>query len=305
MGDKVLNFPLIAISDGIISYLQYVFGSADISPSEYRWNADDRQTRIFIGAPYTITRDKVSDYPSITVARGAFRFQNQFINNFESADANSFENPQYRDLIEGPLSIICEAGAGPEATGLAQFVAVLLQSNRHAVTGALGYVHKYTWVGISGEEPVKEEAEITRWQCVLTINMIVYQPWFKRESEPQPWNKMNIYTVKTPPEWESDYGQLSIGSPYIVDNSADFGFNTTDNPQLLQSEYEKGWYYVTFSESSPKKYKVVELVNKNTLKLTYVDENGDEQVLSPTANSQVAYKLHWNSIHIDIELPKN
>ena len=301
----ITNFPLVAISDGIISFLQYIFGNAEITPSDFRWNADDRQTKIFIGGPYTITRDKVGAMPSITVARGNFSYHNRFIDNLESADAITQENPKYRDLMQGSLSIICEANVGSEATGLASFISIELQANRHPIAGALKFVHKMKWLGISAENPIEEQAEVTRWQCIISFDVMLYQAYFKREMTPQPFNKLNIYAVDALEPWNSIYGETTIGSPNLVDNSADFGFLSANDPQFLESEFDKRWYYVTFSDTEPKKYTVEQIINNKTLKLSYVNSAGDTVDFNPgETEKNIPYTILWNSVHLNIELPK-
>ena len=49
MATGLINFPLALVTDGLISYLQHVFSSPEHTPSEYRWNANDRSSRIVFG----------------------------------------------------------------------------------------------------------------------------------------------------------------------------------------------------------------------------------------------------------------
>lgn len=305
MPSVITNFPLVALSDGIISFLQYQFGNAQVTPGEYRWNSNERASKIFISAPYTITRDKVEAQPTITIGRANFAFQNRVIDNLKSADAITQENPVHMDLVQGPLIVTIEAQTGSEATGLASFVALLIQSNRKMLAGQLKFIQSMRWTGISNETPVEEAAEIQRWQCTLTYQVIVYMGWLKRTIGPvDRFNKANIYHAEDPPVWDSIYGEVTAGSPNLVDQSANFGFLTTNEPQILESEFNHRWYYVNFGDD-PKKYTVEQIVNNKTLKLSVVDANGDTVDFNPTQSEKgKAYKLLWNSVHINVEIPK-
>lgn len=301
MATLLYNYPLIELSDGIISFLQYIFSKPNVTPAEFRWNSDERATKVFISGPFSISRQKVGQLPTITVARGPFTYENRVIDNHVASNPNVMTDPQYLDILTGPISLICEAGTGPEATGLASFCALELQAHRKDLALKMEFVHRITWVGISPETPVKEEAEIVRWQCSVTFNASVYTGWVRREIGGTRFNKAAIYDGYN--GWESAYGTITQGSDLLVDNSADFGFLTSNNPQLLQSEYDDKWYFVNL-ENGNKKYTVEELVNSKTLRLSQTDENGNQIPFNPSESKTVSYKLMWNRIHVYSELPK-
>lgn len=301
MATLIYNFPLVELSDGIISFLQYIFSKPDVTPAEFRWNQDDRATKIFISGPFTISRQNVGQMPTITVSRGPFTYENRVIDNHVASNPNVMTDPQYMDILSGPITLICEAGTGPEATGLASFCALEMQAHRKDLAAKMEFMHRTTWVGITPEVPVKEEAEIVRWQCSVTFNVSVYTGWVRRKIGGTPFNKAAIYEGKN--QWQSAYGSITSGSPLLVDNSADFGFLTANNPQLLESEYLKKWYFINLEDVN-KKYTVEELVDSKTLRLSQVDEDGNTIPFNPSESRTVSYKLMWNSIHVYSELPK-
>ena len=139
-----------------------------MTPGEYRWNSDERATKIFIGGPFSYSRQNVGSLPTVTVARGPFTYENRTINNYKGAEDITFNNEEKVDILTGPITIICEAGAGDEATSLAQYIMTEIQANRHNIKKHMKFLHRIVWVGITPEQPTKEEAEISRWQCSVT-----------------------------------------------------------------------------------------------------------------------------------------
>ena len=105
MGVIVNNCPLNEISDCLISFIQHLFNTPEITPDEFRWSSNDRETKIFISGPFAITRDKVGAMPTITVSRGSFGFHQRGIDNLKSADPNSFDNDEHLDILQGPVVI--------------------------------------------------------------------------------------------------------------------------------------------------------------------------------------------------------
>ena len=294
--------PLTAFSDGITSFIQYVFKTPEITPAEYRWSQDEKQTKMFISGPFTVTREKVGSLPTITVIRGPFNYENRTINNFKEANPNVFDEDKYIELLSGPLSIICEAGTGDEATSLAYFLQMELQANRLLMKKQMTFLHRLLWSGISQEQPVKEEAEIVRWQVTISLQATIYVGWLNKISGLDRFNKISVKNADS--QWTSTYGETTSGSDLFVDNSADFGIVSTNSPQLLQAELLKKWYYISFDGS--KMYKVEEIINSKTLKLSDVDADGNSIPYNPTDTANnLNYQLYWNTIHLAIELPRH
>ena len=201
---------LTRLSDGIISFIQYLFKTPDQTPGDYRWSPDEQATKIYISGPYTYSRKRVGSMPTITVVRGPFTYENRTIDNFKGADPVTFENQERVEILTGPITIICEAGVGDEATSLAQYILLELQANRTKMKEHMSFMHRLLWVGISPEQPVKEEAEITRWQCSITLTASVYTGWVTKESG---LTRMNSLIIKgADDQWDSIYGSVTQGS---------------------------------------------------------------------------------------------
>lgn len=298
----VQNCPLNICIDGIISYLQYIFKTPGSTPEEYRWSANERATKIFITGPFTVSRNKVGALPTVTVMRGDFNFENRAINNLKESKPNTFEDPEYLDIMRGPISIVCEAGTGAEATGLANFIALELQSNRHEIKRQLNFMHRLLRVGISRETPTKEEAEITRWQCSVSLDVSLYSGWISRETGLDAWRKASIFNGVS--NWSSIYGEYVQGSDLFIDNSANFGILNDNLPQMLEGELGKKWYFLNLN-GDPKQYIVEEIVDSKTLRLSQFDENKNKIPFNPdSSQSGVDYKLLWNNVHISINIEK-
>ena len=301
MISTIQQFPLIAISDCFISFLQYMFSSPDRSPSDYRWNVDELQTKIFISGPYTVTRQKVGQVPTITISRTEFVFQNRVIDNLNKQDNILSEKIDRLDLMEGQVVIVFEAGTGPEATGLASLASLMIQDSRKKIASNSGFMNTIRWVGISPEQPVAEAGTIRRWQVSCSFNVTLRVGWMNIVTDPQPFNKFNIYDAESI-GWNSVYGSVTLGSDLIVDGTANFGFYTSCKPSFLAEEFRRGWYFINIGESN-KKYKVEELVDNHTLRLSVVDSDGNTVPFNPEATGVVSYGLMWNATHVDIEWP--
>lgn len=292
---------LTSLSDGIISFIRHLFATPDITPGEYRWSPDEDATKIFISGPFTYSRQRVGQMPTITVVKGPFIYENRTIDNYKGADANTYENPEHVEILSGPLTIICECGAGDEATSMANYILLELQANRKKIKEQMTFLHRLLWTGISPEQPVKEEAEITRWQATITLQCSIYTGWLIRERGLTAFKKIDINGAES--KWLSSYGSTTQGSDLFVDNSADFGTAITNNPQFLSQELTNKWYYVSFDGA--KMYKIEQVVNNKTLRLSNVNENGVDVPFNPTETlTNVQYNIYWNNVHLGIRLPK-
>jgi hypothetical protein len=100
-------------------------------------------------------------------------------------------------------------------------------------------------------------------------------------------------------------GVVTEGSDLLVDTTQDFGIEGTSNPQFLEQELEKGWYYIRFKDNEHYQiYPVVEIVDNHTLKLLTHDANNiPTPWLSPESKIDVSYNLLWNNIHLSMEIP--
>ena len=187
-------------------------------------------------------------------------------------------------------------------TSLAYFLQMELQANRLLMKKQMTFLHRLLWSGISQEQPVKEEAEIVRWQVTISLQATIYVGWLNKISGLDRFNKISVKNADS--QWASTYGETTSGSDLFVDNSADFGIVSTNSPQLLQAELLKKWYYISFDGS--KMYKVEEIINSKTLKLSDVDADGNSIPYNPTDTANnLNYQLYWNTIHLAIELPRH
>jgi len=287
------------LSDGLISFIQYLFRTPDITPAGYRWNADEKATEIFISGPFTISREKVGQLPTVTVARSPFQAQNRVIDHLKKADPNTFENEVSLDLLDGGVSIICEAGAGDEASALAMFIFLEIQANRKQLLQGMPFVHRFLGMSISNETPVKEAAEIERWQAIVNISVTLYLGWMKYIKDPEPWRQAALFNTND--FWQSQFGRVEVGSAILTDDSADFGFLTANNPKFLQSEFEKRWYYVLVDGM---KLTVEEIISNKKLRLSVVDADQNVVAFAAATTKDAPYRLVWNSVHIYMEFPK-
>ena len=306
MAVVVEGFPITTIVDGIISYLQWVFGNPALVPDDYRWSENDRASRIRIGAPFVIDNEKPMSAPFIVVERGSFVFADRTIDNTKSADPNTFENKRYADWADGPINLIVGSGVAPEASNLASFVSIMLQADRHGIKQNLRFLRNLRYVSIGPEVPVVKYAEVHRWEVTLTINTSVQFGWLKYLTEPEQWNKCGFWGMdRFNRRIQSEYGNITEGSDLLVDNTKNFGYLTSNDPQLLQQELEKGWYYVWMEDLDYpyQPLKVIEIVNPTTLRLeTYDAAQAPVPWSAPEDKTDTNYSLLWNSVHLRMEV---
>lgn len=303
MSATLINFPLALVVDGILSFIQSRFKNPAIVPSEYRWHTSDKCSKIRISGQYPIDNAKPGSVPSITVRRSGLQFANRAIDNASRAEPNTFENAVYQDWMDGTIDIMCE-GEGSEASTLANFLAIEFQANRHDIVNVLQFIRHISYLDVGPEIIVDKNVEPRRYQVLLRLKVSVYLGWIKRSEDTIPFNKLAIRDIDSDCTWESDGGSLTIGESYIDDDSADFGLLLTNNPQLLEAELTKKWYYVMIGDSN-RLYQVEEILTNHRLRLSDKDATDSIIPFNPIeTKSGVSYKVLWNSVHIYIELPK-
>jgi len=302
----LINFPLSAIVDGLLSYLHYEFGNAEVTPPEYRWNSDDRASKIRISAPFVIDNEKPMSAPFIVVERGPFTFSNSVIDNVKSGDPNVLTNIKKIDWMDGTVNVICGSGTAGEASSLANFVGMMFQADKSGIKETLRFVRNLNYIDVSPEIPVYKETEVKRWEVTLRINVSLQFGWLKQDLNTTRWNKVSVVTIGDDEVAYSDAGETVKKSPILVDKTKDFGFLTTNDPQLLESEFNKGWYYIRFRDNvNDQLYTIVDVVDNHSLKLQTHDVNGDPVLWRASKGERdVEYDLLWNTIHVHIELPQ-
>ena len=308
MAVALYGFPAALIVDGILSYLHFSFGNPEIVPNEYRWHSDDRQSRIRISGPFVIDNEKPFSAPFIMIERGPLTFSNSTIDNVKKSDPNVFTNTERVDWMDGVLNIVCGAGpsASSEASNLANFIAILIQSNRKALMKELNFLRNLQYIDIGPEVPIMKDTEVRRWEVTLRFQVSLQMGWIERLIWDPEVVMEKAEFFNTEDYFDSDKGILSLGSDILYDPTADFGLNITNNPQLLTQELAKGWYYIQL-KGKPQNYPVAEIIDEHRLRLMTrkVDDTGDEPYQSPTSETDVSYKLIWNTVHIHCRVPNN
>ena len=305
MSVPLIHFPLSAIVDGTLSYLQYIFSNPEITPPEYRWNVDDRKSIMRISAPFVIDNEKSMSALFIVVERGTFAFSNSTIDNTKSADPNVFTNIKKVDWMDGHLNIICGSGTAGEASSIANFVAIMLQADKDGIKETLRFVRSLNYIDVSPEIPVYKDTEVRRWEVTLRIQFSLQFAWLKSDLDVVKWNEFSLRTVGEDSIVFSDAGKVKSGESYLIDSTQDFGLLVDNNPQLLEAELDKGWYYIKFKDNvNDQLYTITEIINTHTLKLQTHDED-DKPVdwVATKSESDLEYDLLWNTIHVHIELP--
>lgn len=290
---------LTQLSDGILSFIQYLFKTPEITPHDFRWNPTETETKIFIAGPFTVSRQKIGQLPSVIVSRTPFQAENRVIDHAQSADENVMTNPVSQDVLDGSLNVICECGASDEAEALASFIFLEIQANRKQIVNNMPFAHRLLCQSISASVPVKEAAEIERWQCSFSISASIYMGWIKTEKDGEPWTKAAIFNTQD--YWESNYGTFVAGSDIISDASADFGTANTNKPKLNQQELSQKWYYVLCQDQ---KLTVEEILDNKRLRLSVVDADGNVVPYQAPASATTPYKLVWNHVRLYTEIKK-
>jgi len=307
----LINFPFSAIVDGILSFLHYSFKTPGITPSEYRWDPDDRKSFIRICAPFVIDNEKPMSAPFIVVERGAFQFANRAIDNLKNGEANIMERMEKVDWADGTVNIICGSGVAGEASSLANFIAILMQSERHGIASTLRFVRNLKYLDVSPEIPIVKNTEVRRWEVTLRIFVSLQMGWLTYYSGETPWNKAGIKAISPTPLTTSNVGRTTQGSDLIVDTTKNFGFNPDSNPRLLQPEVSKGWYYLRMPGLPPDNnldvelFTLAEVVDNHTLRVFYHDaQNQLVPWSAPATATNFQYELLWNNLNIHMEFPK-
>ena len=305
MTASLINFPIAAISDCLLSYLQFIFSNDEITPDAYRWTEDDETSKIRISAPFVIDNEKPMSAPFIVVERGSFLFANQVMDNRKSGSPNTDEEKTFVDWADGTVNVICGSGVAPEASSLANFLAIMFQGNRHGIIKNSHFIRNLNYIGIGPEIPVVKDTEVRRWEVTLSLRVSLQMGWLHILREPTLWESAAIYSLANPEEAYSDSGVISVGLDTLVDSTKDFGYLETSDPKFIQTELEKGWYYVRFRDNAyDQLYTIVEIVDSNTLKLQTHDENNDPVAwAAPESATDLEYDLLWNSLNIHMELP--
>jgi len=246
------NFPVTAVVDCLLSYVQHLFSNDDITPGAYRWSDNEREQRIRISGPFSIDNEKPLSAPFVVVERGSFQFQNMSIDNLKGADPNSFENPQYTDIADGIVSVIVGSGTASEASNIANFLAIMFQADRRQIMGNSKFIRNLNYVDISPEMPVMKGVEVRRWEVIIRLNVSLQFGWLKKEISPILWKSASIRSIDGKTKVFSNKGIISEGYSTLTDGTKSFGFLDSNDPQFITKDFDRGWYYVRFRDNPNK-----------------------------------------------------
>ena len=303
MPSSLENFPLALVTDGIISYIQHMFGDPKHVPADYRWNANDRESRITISGTFVIDKERPMAAPFIVVERSMFNFENRTIDNLKGAEKNTFLSDEKMIIADGGLSITVGSGTASEASSIANYLAIQIQADRHGIISTLGFIRNLNVVSVSPESPVFKDSEVKRWEVILNLSTSIQMGWIDYEIDPVKWTKLSMRAIDTKKYYESNTGIVVSGNSILTDPKANFGLEVDNNPQLLSRELDKKWYYVQFEDNS-NIYYVDRIISNNELELSYHDSDGNSIPFNPNESTvNKGYKLVWNSVHLHIELP--
>jgi hypothetical protein len=306
MPAPLINFPIANIVDALLSYTQHLFSKPEITPAEYRWSADDRASKIRICAPFVIDNEKPMSAPFIVIERGGFEIDDRIMDDLKSADANTFDNANKTTIWNGFVNVVVGSGVASEASSIANFVAIMFRADRHGIVQTVNFIRNIRTVDVGPEIPVVKDVEVKRWEVTVRLFVSLQMGWIDHILEPVIWEKAAIYAHEPPnPDPLSNKGIVSVGSDLLVDSTKHFGPFTTDDPQLLSQELQKGWYYIRFKNLDTEDiYPVAEIVDEHTLRLFYHDANNQTiPWSSPVSKTDVEYQLLWNNIHLHVEIP--
>ena len=181
----------------------------------------------------------------------------------------------------------------------------MFQADRHGIIKNSTFIRNLNYIGIGPEIPVVKDTEVRRWEVTLTLTASIQMGWLHTLREPVLWESVAVYNTKRPAESYSEEGVVTQGSDTLVDASKSFGFLESNDPQLIESEFDKGWYYIRFKDNEyDQLYTIVEIVDENTLRLQTHDEDNNPVAWSAEESaSGVEYDLLWNHLNIHMELP--
>ena len=287
------NFPLANLADGLISYLQYKFSDIEFTPSDYRWNRNDRESRIIISGPFVVDQERTGSSPYVIVERGNMEADDRVIDNLKKGTENVYDLEEGVMMLNGGVSITIGSGAATEASNLANFIMILLQSDRHSIMAKLKFLRNFKVFAVSEEQPQFKDSEVKRWKVVIQLQASLQMGWINKDEDTDTWEQFSVKASKVPDEYISETGVVLSGSNELKDPSANFGLELDNTPQLLSNELSKGWYSVQFEGSSY--LHMVESIKDSS---TLVIKDFDPAESSATAK----YKLIWNAVHLHVGL---
>lgn len=292
---EFMNFPVVNIVNGLVDFSRYLFSTPGITPNQWRFSANPEETKIIIRGGFGGEDIKVGAAPEIIVARNSFGFANSSLDNLEKADGNTFSNPTKRDWMVGSIDVICGSRSQNEADCMASFMALMIQSERHTIRHNFPFLKDIKYSMIGPATPAGEDVKQRRWLTTLRLNVELNMNWTRITVDDIRFNQLELYTVQNGNAYESLTGSVVAGETVLVDPNADYGYTSASRDKLDRAELEKGWYYA-FLGTMTTKFKIVDIVDANTLKIRYESNLSDHDV-SLEEDFSGPYKIVWNNVH--------
>lgn len=291
MATSLENFPLALVTDGFLSYLKHIFGSSDHTPSDYRWDKDDRASRITIVSPFVIDNEKPNSVSYITVERGGYGVDNRVLDNLKSSSENVFDITDNVMLTNGTVNLTIGTGVASEASSIANYLMIQLQSDRSSIMEKLGFLRRMQVVSVGPEIPQFKDSKVSRWTVTLTIETSIQMGWIK-STPGDTWESFEVRAINRDGEYKSTTGSLAEGSSSIIDAGANFGYDINSEPSFIKSEVEKGWYTIKLPGSSVS-YVLEGVVSPTELIV--------KDLLPESDSSGVEYSVYWNDVHLHVK----
>lgn len=296
MAVDLKNFPLVNTIAGLSSFCRYIFQNPNLTPADWRWNSDEMKSKIIIRGGYGDEDLRPGSRPQIIIVRNSFGFSNSSLDNLESAKPNTFTDVKKRDWMIGTVDVICVSAAMNEADCLASWIALMIQEHRHVLRHEMNFLKQISYSMIGPSTPgSQQDKKIREWMTTLRINVELNLNWLTYDVEPIMWKQLHLYTRQNGNAFESDTGTVVKNSTLLTDENADFGVTIDHRDMFNEAELNNGWYMAFIGEMSTP-FKIQEIVDSKTLRISYTDKNQDKNY-DPAEDFAGKYKIVWNQIH--------
>lgn len=296
MAANLQNYPVVNVINILVDFLRYIFTQTGLTPTDWRYNDDDKKTRILIRGGFGAMDEIPGMIPEIVVVRNTFGFSNSLMNNLGQADANTFSNVQKIDWMVGSVDVICCSRSQNEADCLASFVSLMIHEHRHQIIQLSQFIKQISYSSMGPATPgEQQDVEMRRWLTTVRFNVELKMKWVSVEPDEVQFDQIDLYTRQNGNAYEMEAGTIDAGSAYLVDETADFGLEFTNGQQLNEVELQQGWYYVFFGDLTTR-FKIKSIIDNHTLHLVYSDHQTDTDVDLEEASTE-PYKIVWNQAH--------
>jgi len=269
----------------IIDFLQFIF--KNITPDQFRWDPDERRTKVVIGAHEVFGLENAGSVLKIAVVRSGFAMQHRTINQARPAP-NTYGQKSFADLMDGTISVVVEAGTSEEATGLATFCGLVINANRGTIIKEAEVFHGLKLRTISEERTVEFQSKPARIQCAAILEAPLNVSWMTDKKSGYIFGEMHIQHMDPDPIFIS-HCSITAGSKNLLDSNADFGYFNTNRPQFTEKELLEGWYTVRF-KASGEEYKIKSVIAPDRLELV------SEMKKTETG---IEYDIIYNSMYFE------